>query len=101
MDATTFWVARGLRLPGLGLLVLPAAPAPAWLTALPLHTSLRLRLHRPGHAPLALLATAEELTQPEQPPARALLLDADPGGPLGPEASLELLEVAPDCLSPS
>ena len=95
--ASAFVVARSLRVPGLGLLVLPAAPAPAWLAARPLHAGLALRLHRPGQPPLALPATLEELTQAGQPPARALLLDADPG-PLPVGAWLELTANQPEQL---
>lgn len=93
--SAVFFVAASLRVPGLGLLVLPVAPAPAWLAAHPLHTALRLRLHRPGQPPLPLPATIEELARDTQPPARALLLDADPGGPLPAGAWLELLRLAP------
>ena len=95
MDTAVFWVARGFRVPGLGLLVLPAAPVPAWLAAPPLHTALHLRLGRPGQLPLALPATIEEVAHDGQPPARALLLDADPEGEVGPGAWLELLEIPP------
>lgn len=81
MTATLpFLVASSFRVPGLGLLVLPAAPAPAWLGAHSLHTALLLHLHRPGQPPLVLPATIEELARAGEPPARALLLDADPGG---------------------
>lgn len=86
--ASDFVVSRSLRLPGLGLLVLPAAPAPAWLAGADLHTPLALQLHRPGQPPLALTATIEELTTSGEPPTRALLLDADPGGALPPRAWL-------------
>lgn len=93
MDTARFWVARSLRVPGLGLLLLPAAPLPPWLLTQPLHTALRLRLHRPGHPPQALPATLEELHHDSQAPTRAVLLDADPAGVLGPDAWLELLEI--------
>ena len=87
-----YYVARSLRVPGLGLLVLPAAPAPAWLAVHPLHTALALRLHRPGQLPLPLPATIEEVAAEGQLPTRALLLDADPGE-LGAGAWLELVDV--------
>ncbi len=93
--AGAFWVGHSFRVPGLGLLVLPAAPAPGWLAAPALHTTLALRLHRPGQPPLPLPATLEELSHEGQPPARALLLDADPGGPLPPSTWLELLQTEP------
>lgn len=88
--ANDFVVSRSLRLPGLGLLVLPTAPAPGWLASADLYTVLALRLHRPGQPPLALTATIEELTTPDAPPARALLLEADPGGSLLPGAWLAI-----------
>ncbi|MGI4833779.1 MAG: hypothetical protein ACRYFK_09995 [Janthinobacterium lividum] len=96
MHTDTFWVARSLRVPGLGLLVLPTLPAPAWLAAPPLHTALGLWLHRPGYPPLALPATVEEVAHEGQPPTRALLLDADPTGELGQGAQLELAAIVPD-----
>ena len=87
-----YYVARSLRVPGLGLLVLPAPPAPAWLAAHPLHTVLALHLHRPGQPALPLPATIEEVAAPGQLPTRALLLDADPGEP-GAGAWLEVVDV--------
>ena len=93
-----FVIARSLRVPGLGLLVLPAAPAPAWLATMALHTALALRLHRPGQPPLPLPATLEELTRGDEPPARALLLDADPGGALPAGAWLALEIIQPEQL---
>ncbi|MEJ7660671.1 MAG: hypothetical protein WKG07_14175 [Hymenobacter sp.] len=93
-------VAHSLRVPGLGLLVLPAAPAPAWLAGPALHTALALRLHRPGQPPLPLPATIEEVAQASQPPARALLLDADPGEPLPPAPGWSCCPVRPrSCFS--
>ncbi|AMR27986.1 hypothetical protein A0257_13400 [Hymenobacter psoromatis] len=93
-----FVIARSLRVPGLGLLVLPAAPAPAWLTTLALHTALALRLHRPGQPPLPLPATLEEVAYGNEPPVRALLLDADPAGPLPAGAWLALEIIQPQQL---
>ena len=69
-----FQVARSLRVPGLGLLVLPAAPVPPWLLALPLQAALRLQLYREQEAPVVVLATTEEVAF-EQETTRALLLD--------------------------
>ena len=92
--SAAFIVATSLWVQGLGLLVLPVAPAPTWLATHPLHAALRLRLHRPGQSPLPLPATIEELARVEQPPARALLLDADPGEPLPIGAWPELLRLA-------
>ncbi|MGI4759997.1 MAG: hypothetical protein ACRYF0_04785 [Janthinobacterium lividum] len=84
----SFVVSRSFRLPGLGLLVLPTTPVPTWLASADLHTAVPLQLHRPGQPPLALLATIEELTTAHEPPTRALLLDADPGGSLPPHSWL-------------
>ena len=92
-NSLSFIVRHSLRVPGLGLLVLPSPPAPAWLAEPALHTALALRLHRPGQPPLALTATLEEVSH-DGPPARALLLDADPGGPLSPGTWLELVALA-------
>jgi hypothetical protein len=78
-SANDFVVHRSFRVPGLGLLVLPAAPAPAWLATTALHTALELELHRPSQPPLTLVATVEELAATDEQPTRALLLDADPG----------------------
>lgn len=87
-----FLVERSFRVPGLGLLVLPAGPAPAWLAGPALHTALALRLHCPGRPALLLPATIEELAQDGQPGTRALLLDTDPGGPLLPGSWLEAVK---------
>ena len=74
-------VETSFRVPGLGVLVLPAPPAPAWLAAVPLHAA--LSLEATGLLPAATIAgTVEELARDDQPPRRALLLDFDPGGPL-------------------
>lgn len=89
-----FYIESSFRVPGLGLLVRPAAPAPAWLASYPLHTALALALHRPGLPALGLPATVEELAHDEQPPTRVLLLDADPG-PLPAGAWLTLEAVPP------
>ena len=94
LSANRFLIDTSFRIPGLGLLVLPASPAPAWLTQAALHTALELRLHRLGQPALALPATIEELGRADQPLARALLLDADPGAlPAG--AWLEAVTILP------
>ncbi|MVN76319.1 hypothetical protein GO988_08275 [Hymenobacter sp. HMF4947] len=88
-----FSIRSSFRVPGLGLLVLPAAPAAAWLAAQPLHTVLGLALHRPGQPPLPLPGTIEELAHADEPPTRALLLDADPGElPAGAYLEVGILE---------
>jgi hypothetical protein len=83
-SAGAFVVHHSFRLPGLGLLVLPVLPAPAWLASPGLHTALMLQLHRHGLEAILLLATVEELTPTDGLPTRALLLEADPGGSLPP-----------------
>ena len=89
--ASPFNISTSLRVPGLGVLVLPAAPLPSWLGTLPLQTTLAMQLRRPGQPPLALYATIEEVTHAPHKPTRVLLLDADPGSEL-PEGSWLILE---------
>ena len=93
-----FLVATSFRVPGLGLLVQASPPAPAWLAAHSLRTALALRLHRPGWPALSVGATIEELTRDGQPAARALLLDADPEGPMPANAWLEFAAIIPENL---
>jgi hypothetical protein len=93
-EAATLVVGSSFRVPGLGLLVLPALPGPVWLATPALHTAVQVRLHSPGQPARLLPATIEELAHDGQPPTRALLLDADPGTPL-PGAWLELVQVVP------
>ena len=88
-------VRSSFRVPGLGLLVLAAPPAPAWLAGPGLHTAMQVRLHSPGQPALLLPATIEELAHHGQPPARALLLDADPSPPPA-GAWLELVQILPE-----
>jgi hypothetical protein len=97
-SVSPFVISTSLRVPGLGVLALPGTPPPGWLAATALHTALALHLHRPGQPPLALCATIEEVSHAPQPPTRALLLDADPGGELLPGAWLSLEGVAEDQL---
>lgn len=96
-----FIIESSYRLPGLGLLVRPAAPAPAWLFTAALHTALELRLHGAGLAVAPpLVATIEEITRPDARPARALLLAADPEALPKPNTGtwLELLAIMPEYL---
>jgi hypothetical protein len=95
--ASPFIIAKTFRLPGLGLLLLPAHP-PDWLTHPPLHTALRLQLHRPNQLPLPLIATLEELAYDLQTPMRALLLDTDLTGESLAESWLTLEAVMLDRL---
>jgi hypothetical protein len=77
-----FVVETSFRVPGLGVLALPGAPAPAWLTAYPLHTALAISLLADALPPTTVTGTVEELAHDGQLPRRALLLDFDPGEPL-------------------
>jgi len=87
------------RLPGLGVLAVPAAgPAATGLAAYALHTALGLTLLVEGQPPQALTGTVEELTHDGQPPRRTLLLDFDPSGPLPSGARLRLEAVMPPLL---
>lgn len=92
----TFELETSFRLPGLGVLAVPAAgPAPAMLAAYALHTALAVTLLAEGQPPQALTGTVEELTHEGQPPRRTLLLDFDPGGPLPSGTHLRLEAVVP------
>jgi hypothetical protein len=85
-----------LRVPGLGVLAVPAAsPAATSLAAYALHTGLAVTLLTEGQPPQALTGTVEELTHDGQQPRHALLLDFDPGGPLPSGARLRLDAVVP------
>ncbi len=95
----TLALETSFRVPGLGVLAVPAAgPAAAALAAYALHTALACTLLAEGQPPLALTGTVEELTHDGQPPRRALLLDFDPGGPLPGGARLRLAAVVPPLL---
>lgn len=92
----TLVLETSFRVPGLGVLAVPAAgPADAGLAAYALHTGLALTLLAAGQPPVALTGTIEELTHDGQPPRRALLLDFDPGGPLPSGTRLRLEAVLP------
>lgn len=94
----TLVLESSFRVPGLGVLALPAAPIPAWLSTCALHTAVAVTLLAEGHSPTALTGTAEELTHDGQPPRRALLLDFDPGGPLPSGARLQIEAILPSLL---
>jgi len=66
-----------LRLPGLGLLVLPAAPEPLWLLQAALHTPFAITLPLSEHSS-PIIGTVEEIAHIDQPPHRGLLLDFNP-----------------------
>ena len=90
-----FELETSFRVPGLGVLAVPAGPAAAALAPYALHTALAVTLLVAGQPPVALTATVEELTHDDQPPHRALLLDFDPGGPLPSGTRLQLEAVVP------
>lgn len=91
----TLVLETSFRVPGLGVLAVPAGPAAAGLAAYALHTALALTLFVAGQPPVALTGTIEELTRDGQPPRRALLLDFDPGGPLPGGTRLQLEAILP------
>jgi hypothetical protein len=93
-SASALVVRGSFRVPGLGLLVLPALPAPAWLATPALHTAVQVQLYCPDQPAVLLPATVEELAHDGQAPTRALLLDADPGAPPT-GAWLEFVQLAP------
>ena len=88
-----FVVEASFRLPGLGLLVLPAAPEPDWLLAHSLHTALAVTM--PSNIPhsSSIIGTIEEIAHEEQPQRQALLLDFDPGTSMSPGICLRISEV--------
>ena len=90
--ATPFVVETSFRLPGLGLLVLPAEPEPNWLMAYGLHTVLTVTLPSSIQYPSSVIGTIEELSHSGQSERRALLLDFDPITPLSPGAYLQVNE---------
>jgi hypothetical protein len=94
-----FVVETSFRVPGLGVLALPSAPAPAWLAAYPLHTALAIKLLADALPPTALTGTVEEVAHDGQPSRRALLLDFNPDGPLAVGTRLQVSsEVLPKLL---
>jgi hypothetical protein len=84
---TDFIITASFKLPGLGVLVLPASP-PAWLADYALHTALSVTLLIEGQPPSLLIGTIEELARDDQPPRRALLLDFAPDDALPPGTHL-------------
>ena len=94
----TLVLETSFRVPGLGVLVVPAAPAVAQLAPYALHTALAVTLLVDGQPPLALTGTVEELAHDGQPPRLALLLDFDPGGPLPSGTRLHIEQALPSLL---
>jgi len=72
-----FIIERSIRVPGLGLLVLPTA-VPRWLASYPIHTVMALCLHRLDQPPLPLVATIEEVEYDLQATTRGLLIESIP-----------------------
>jgi hypothetical protein len=85
-----FVVEGSVRLPGLGLLVLPAAPISDWLIASDLHTALAVTFSASINSSHYIIGTIEEISRNDQPTQRALLLDFDPDTPLVPETRLQV-----------
>lgn len=77
-----------LRLPGLGLLILPASPEPHWLLQAALHTSFTITIL--PNEPSSILGTVEEIAYTDQPPRRGLLLDFSPADTLPVGSRLEV-----------
>lgn len=91
----SFIVGTNLRLPGLGLLLLPAAPEPSWLITYDLHTTLLVTL--PDEQPITVVTgTIEEIEHSNQAPQRGLLLDFDPVIPIRSGSKLIIDKVFPD-----
>jgi hypothetical protein len=86
------------RVPGLGVLAVPAPAAAAGLLAYALHTPVAVTLLADGQPPQALAGTVEELAHDGQPPRRVLLLDFDPSGPLPSSTRLQVADAAPSLL---
>ncbi|RSK48521.1 hypothetical protein [Hymenobacter rigui] len=75
-----FEVVESFSLTGLGILLLPANAAPE-LQHLALHTALKVQLRLPTGHQIAAIASVEEISRPDVPEIRALLLtqeDAEP-----------------------
>jgi hypothetical protein len=90
-----FIVEYSVRLPGLGLLVVPASPIPGWLATYGLHTTLTVMLPEFPHA---VIGTVEELSQNGHLEQRAILLDFNPSSPLAPGTYLQVNEAFLDLL---
>lgn len=88
-----FVIATSFRLPGLGMLVLPASPTPTWLADYALHTALAITLLAEDQPPIALIGTVEELSRADQPTQRALLLDFAPSDILLAGTRLKVIKV--------
>ena len=76
-----FRVAKSFSLPGLGILLLPETASLA-LSEPARHTHLRLTLRYPGGHELRTVASVEEITRPDAPETRALLLTAPDAQPV-------------------
>ena len=91
-----FVVEASFRLPGLGLLVLPAAPEPSWLTAYSLHTALTIVLPPSIQHPPSVIGTIEEISHDSQSQRRALLLDFAPDTSLPSGIYLQASKISSD-----
>jgi hypothetical protein len=93
-----FIIEASVRLPGLGLLVLPAAPAPGWLATYELHTALAISLPVSALSPQSVIGTIEEIARNGQLTERALLLAFDPDNSLAVGTRLQVSEASLDLM---
>ena len=91
-----FVVKGSVRLPGLGLLVLPAAPIPDWLASYDLHTAVAVIIPILTTSSKPISGTIEEVARDGQLMQRALLLDFDPDTTLATGILLQVSEASLD-----
>lgn len=96
--SASFVVEATFLLPGLGMLVLPVAPAPDWLATYALHTALAITLPSDTSPSQHITGTVEEISQDGQRVRRALLLDLDAATPLPISTHLKVSEIYSDLL---
>lgn len=94
--SAAFVVASSVRLPGLGLLVLPAAPTPEWLATYDLHTAVAVIIPVITTSSQSVIGTIEEIARDGQLTQRALLLDFDPDTTLVIGTRLQVSEASLD-----
>jgi hypothetical protein len=89
-----FVVEGSVRLPGLGLLVLPATPTPDWLSSYALHTAVAVIIPVITTSSQPISGTIEEIARDGQLTQRALLLDFDPDTTLATGILLQVSEAS-------
>jgi hypothetical protein len=94
--STPFVVETSFRLPGLGLLVLPAIPEPSWLLTHSLHTAFTVTLPPSIQHTSPIIGTVEEISYSGQTERRALLLNFDPIAPLPSGIYLQVSKSSPE-----